>query len=143
MCEPVSLGLTIAQAAGSLYSQYTNARAQGEALARQRRFQAEELTAQAQQRMGERVRAARAARARMRVAAGEANVSGNSFEAMLSNSLLQQDLDLADINKQNTFNQRASQSRFESGLATIRQPDVIGTGLQIAGAVRDFRKSRQ
>ncbi|HUF73738.1 MAG TPA: hypothetical protein VMR74_12655 [Gammaproteobacteria bacterium] len=136
MCEPVSLStaLMVASSTAAVYGQYQQAGAQTDALALQRQHQQEEIQAQADERAGERVKQARAERARLRVAAGEAGVSGISFEDQLYDTYLQEDLDLGILAKDSRFADRASDARYRSGLAGVNRPSVLGAGLQIAGA---------
>jgi len=136
VCEvsTVMTALAIAGAGASTYSQIQAANTQAAALNAQRKAQAEELHAREQQQMGERVKQARKERARMLVAAGEAGVRGPSFEAQLMNSFSQQNQDLATIRKQGFFNNRASEASIGSAFASIRKPNVLSAGLQIADA---------
>lgn len=155
MCEPVTLGLAIASAVGSVAGvagQAAQGRAQRRALLMQRQAQAEELQAQAEERLGARIRAARRERARARVAAAESGVSGQSFELMLKDSLMQQDMDVALTRKNLRIQDRASQARFASGVAQTAAPGALdfitagaggfSSGLQIGGAIRNARNSR-
>lgn len=154
MCEPTTIalvGLSVASSVTSLVGQQSQANAQADALGKQRKAQAEEQAAQAEENLGQRVREGRRARARMRVAAGEAGISGNSFEAQISNSLFQQDQDSALIAKNLAFADRASQARTESAFASLDTSTPLSAGLQIANAgasgylqgaaVADARKS--
>lgn len=138
MCEPITI-LTIATAAIGAVGAKQQADAQEESIERQQEAQAEEAHASAQQAMGKRVAQARRERARLKVAAGEANIGGASFESQLMNSLFQEDFDLADINKQSQFTQRGINAGAEMAYSRVEQPNLALAGLQIAGAVQDYR----
>lgn len=137
MCEPVTListGLAVASSAVGTIGAHSRAKAQRSALTQQRANQAEEIAAQADAQAGDRVKAARAERARIRVAAGEAGVGGNSVDAMMFDSFQQQDSDLAIIRKNEFFSQRGSEARYRSGMAAAQGPSALEAGLGIASA---------
>ena len=135
MCDPVSMSvLAIASAGAGAYSQHKAANAQVDAANEQAEAQAEEMTAQRDQQIGQRVEAARAERARMRVAAGEAGVSGASFEAQLRHSLGSVNQDVAVAKKQSSFNTRAINANLKSNTASTKGVNALSSGLQIASA---------
>jgi len=104
------------------------------ALAEQREAQNEEIAAKASQSMGERVKQGRAERARLRVAAGEGGVSGQSVNAVMMDAAFQEESDVDRIGTGAKFEQRASEARFKSGLASVKNPGMLETGLGIAVA---------
>lgn len=148
MCEPVTIGgvtyltatqtalvsLTVASAAASTYAQQQSADAQAKAASQQAQNKAEESAAAAAEKLGARVREGRRARGRAIVAAGEANVGGNSFSAVLQNSLMQQDMDAALIQQNAAFQGRAIQGELKSAIASTNAPTALSAGLNIAGA---------
>lgn len=141
MCEPVTVltTLSIASAAAGAIGQYQNASALVDASEEQAQNQAEEFAAQRDQQIGERVAQGRAERARLRVAAGEAGVSGNSFEAQIRQSLGDVNQDLAIAQKQSSFTGRSIQANLKSNTAGTRGVGGLNAGLQIAkGAVSGF-----
>lgn len=139
MCE-VTTALAAVSTISGLYGADRNAAAQSRALTRQRHAQREEIAANTSARQGERVKQARAERSRLRVAAGEAGVAGQSFESQLFDSYLQEDLDLATLEQDGRFADRASEARFQSGLSTVNSPTFVDAGLQIAGSVYNARQ---
>jgi 16S rRNA G1207 methylase RsmC len=144
MCEPTTLlALSIASSAVGVAGQRAQANAQQRSIRQQQEAQAEEADAAAQQQMGKRVAQGRRERARLKVAAGEARSGGNSFESLLQNSLFQQDFDLADINKQAHFTQRAISTSADMAMSRVEQPNLALAGLQIAGAVSDYKNRPQ
>lgn len=135
------LALSTAATAVRTYGTYQRGQARAKSVAQQRRYQAEEINASAEQEIGKRVRQARAERARMRVAAGEAGVSGRSVTEMLQNNKLKEELDSSTIRKQAGFEQRGSQSRASMASSRIKSPNLALAGLQIGGAVQDYREN--
>lgn len=132
MCEPTTVGLLMAGAtAASVYGQYQAGKAQAEYLEQQYETQQEQLDAQASAEANEAARKARRERARIAVAAGEAGVSGNSFEAQLHNSMFQEQSQLALINYNQKQAKAASQDQLNSALAGIQMPTALGAALQI------------
>lgn len=137
MCEPVSLtmmALSVAQAGAGIAGQRSAAKTQFRSNATQREVQNDQINDQASVKAGERVKQARAEQARLRVAGGEAGVTGNSFEAGLMDSVMQADMDLGIIGKDAANMDTASEARFLSANASVRNPSLAENGLQIAGA---------
>ncbi len=135
MCDPISMSIAMgATKALQVYGQRQATKAQFGALANQRDAQNEEIAGSAGRKMGERVKQGRAERSRLRVAAGEAGVTGQSFEAQMMDAAFQEDFDLAAIGEDTGYQQRASEARFKSGLASVRNPGMLESGLQIATA---------
>ena len=135
MCDPVTATvLAIGSAALGANSQRSTARRQLRSNATQREQQQKQLQAQASVKAGERVTQAQAEQARLRVAGGEAGISGLSFEAQLMDSVFQTDQDLALIGKNLAFADQASETRFQSANNSVNNPSALQTGLAIAGA---------
>lgn len=137
MCDAIVLAttaLSVAQSGAGIVGQRAAAKSQFRANARQREAQNEEIRAQASVRSGERVKQARAERARLRVAGGEANIGGNSFQALLQDSIFQEDQDIATIGLDARFQDRASEARFLSANAAVRNPSLLENGLTLANA---------
>ena len=78
--------LSIASAAVSVYAQDQTAKAQTRAIRNQQENEREEVYAQAEEDLGQRIRASRERRARARVAAGESGALGASFAASINQS---------------------------------------------------------
>lgn len=138
MCEPISattmMYLSIASAAVGVYAQHQTAKAQSDAIKVQQEHEREEAHEAATEDMGQRIRAHREARARARTAAGESGALGNSFAAMMNQSLADQSMDAALVSKQAAFTQRGIDDRASTALAGIRSPSALEAGLQIATA---------
>ena len=135
MCDPVTATvLAVTSSALGANSQRSTARRQLRSNATQREQQQEQLQAQASVKAGERVKQARAEQARLRVAGGEAGISGLSFEAQLMDSTFQTDQDLALIEQNLAFADQASDTRFQSANNSVNNPSGLSTGLAIAGS---------
>ena len=100
----------------------------------QRVQQGKEIQAQADTQAGERVKAARAERSRLMVAAGEAGVGGVSVGDQMFTTVLNQSEDVAAIGRDATNADLASDARYRSGLAGAQGPSALETGLSIASA---------
>lgn len=135
MCLPVVMaGLAIASTAVSTYAQHQTAKAQAAAVNVQRDNEKRENLERNEEELGQRVRAAREARARARVAAGESGALGQSFAASMNQSLQDQDSDAALIQKNVAFSDRATDYRANTALSSIRSPSALEAGLNIASA---------
>lgn len=138
MCEPVSattmMYLSIASAAVGVYAQQQTAKAQTRAIRSQQENEREEAHEAAEEQLGQRIREQREARARARVAAGESGALGASFAAQINQSLADQDMDAALIQKNAAFAQRGIDDRANTALAGIRSPSALEAGLQITTA---------
>ncbi len=133
MCEPVTMAIMFgAASAAQAYGQRQVTKAQFGALATQRQAQNEEISGKAGREMGQRVKEGRAERSRLTVAGGEAGITGNSFAASLMDVAFQQDDDLGAIGQDARFAQRASEAKFQSALASVKNPGALETGLKIA-----------
>ena len=81
-----------------------------------------------------RVRAARAARARLKASAAESGVQGNSIDSLLANEDFTAGLDIANLNLDLGLARNANRSDTQSRLNSIQQPDYIGTAFDVADA---------
>lgn len=153
LTSTAGMAVTSAALAGiGLYAQHQSAKAQAAALEAQAEAERRETLERNEEELGQRVRAAREARARARVAAGESGAMGQSFAAMLNQSLQDQDMDAALVAKNVAFSQRATNDRLATALSGIRSPSALEAGLQIATAgisgfqtglaIRDARKGK-
>lgn len=143
------MGITALAAGTSTYVQQQNAKETQRALNDQRKDEAEEIRAQAQTEMGARVEEARREAARRLVAAGESGVSGNSIRAVVDDPLTQLNHDLATLETQTRFNDRASQHQYAVATASNHIPSNFEIGLSTAsgaasgyGAGLQIRNSR-
>ena len=135
MCTPLMMMSASGAAKGlQIWGNRQSTKAQFGSLAAQREAQNEEISGKAGRSMGERVKQGRAERARLRVAAGEAGVAGNSFDAAMMDAAFQQADDISAIGVDANYAQRASDARYRAGLASVRNPGMLETGLQIASA---------
>ncbi len=126
--------IAAAGAAVSVYAQSQSAKAQKQALAVQVENERSETLERNEEEIGQRVRAAREARARAIVAAGESGALGASFAASINQSIQDQDADIALVAKNVAFSQRATDDRANTALASIRDPSALEAGLQIGGS---------
>jgi hypothetical protein len=126
--------LSIASTAASLYAQNQTAKAQQASIAQQASSEREEVYAQAEEELGQRIRQQRERRERTRVAAGESGALGASFAASINQSLQDQNMDAALIQKNSAFQQRGIDDRASVALSQIRDPSALEAGLQIASA---------
>ncbi len=135
MCDPVTMSvLAIATAGVQTYAQHQTAKAQADAINAQRKNEREEALESAEEELGQRIRAARERRSRARVAGGESGALGNSFIASINQSLQDQDMDAAIVQKNVAFAQRGIDDRANTALAGIRSPSALEAGLNIATA---------
>ena len=135
MCEPTTLAvLAIASSAASMYAQHQSAKAQTKAMQVQAETEREEAKAQAEEELGQRIRAAREQRERARVASSEAGAMGASFAAMVNQSLQDQDMTGALVQKNLAFQQRGVNDRLTLGLSQVRDVSAVEAGLNIAAA---------
>lgn len=147
MCEPTTIIAAVSAVAG-LASQAKAASAQAEAIA-QAQLASNEATArqyqqvqgQAAEQVSERAKEAMIERGRLRVFAGESGLAGVSVDRIINVSRFNEGSDMATIeaNRRNTVDQvamdaRAGFSSNQSRMNSIKKPDLIGAGLQIAGA---------
>lgn len=135
MCGPITMTvLAVASAASSAYAQHQTAKAQADAIGVQQENERQETLERNEEDLGQRVRVAREARGRARVAAGESGALGASFAASMNQSLQDQDNQAALVQKNVAFTHRATDDRANTALASIRSPSALEAGLNIASA---------
>ena len=132
MCDPITMMVASGAAKGlQIWGNRQSTKGQFGALATQREAQNEEIAGAAGRSMGERVKQGRAERSRMKVAAGEAGITGNSYTAAMMDVAFQQADDVSAIGVDANYAQRASEARYQSHLAGIKNPGFFENALQI------------
>lgn len=150
MCDPVTamVALTAVSTGLGVYGQQQMAKQQMESLEDSARLQNETIREQYRQieqkgteDVSQVTRTAMIEQARMRVAAGESGIAGNTVDAVMGGAQFNAAEAVAGIGKntRNTLNQagleaKANYARLQSQANSIKQPDWIGAGLQIAGS---------
>lgn len=134
MCEPTTIIMGVSAVYGAVAAR-KNAKTQSANMAKQAAAQAEQQHAANSSKAGERVKMARAERARLRVAAGESGVSGQSFEAQMMDAAFQADSDLAQIEQNNANAGDATNAQTATAFSNVHNPSLVESGLNIAGAV--------
>jgi hypothetical protein len=137
MCDPVSATMAVLAIAGSAMSvdaQRETAKAQQKAADNQAQDQAEELAAQRDEQIGQRVAEARRNAARRLVIAGEAGVAGQSTEIGVLSEFGAANQDSAKVSKQAAFAHRANMNQYRATLANIHRPNDLEAGLQIVNS---------
>lgn len=141
MCPPliavlpqIMAGLAATSAAVSAFATNQSAKAQASAIGVQQENERRETLERGEEELGQRVRAAREARSRARVAAGESGALGASFAASINQSISDQDNDAALIQKNVAFSQRATDDRANTALSSIRKVSALEAGLSIGSA---------
>jgi hypothetical protein len=154
MCNPVAIGLGIAQAGTTVIGQRQQAKAQAQvqrnaSIAEQQRHLTEMSASRlrerqekvaAAQRIQQSTTKAREARATARVSAGEAGVAGLSVDALINdltrkegefNFSVQQQMQFANMNRTLGFEDSANRSRMNllSINKPIAQPNYLGAAL--------------
>lgn len=132
MCEPMTIIAATSAVVGAVGARQ-NAEGQAKNMARQRAVQARQQHSAASDQAGQRVKQARAEQARLRVAAGEAGIAGQSFEAQLMDSSFQLDQDLARINSNAAMANEAGNEQLATAFSNVNNPSLLESGLQIAG----------
>lgn len=151
MCEPTSImvGLTALSTVLAVKGQQEMAKQQEDSIEESARLSNETTQKQYNQiqeqntdEVSQVARAAMVEQARMRVAAGEAGIAGNTVDAAMGNSEFNAAEAIAGIGKntrnnlsQSYLNARAGDAQYKSQMNSIKQPDWVGAGLQIAGSV--------
>lgn len=150
MCDPVTASLVIAgvSAALTVNGQMQAAEQQKDAIENSARLQNETLAKQYEQmqkqgtdEVSQAARAAMIEQARMRVSAGESGVAGLTVDSIFGSSEFNAAEAIAGIQR-NTYNAkdqsalegRGMYSKNKSMANSIKQPDWLGAGLQVAGA---------
>lgn len=136
MCEPATIMGAIAAIGSAAQARAVNkqAEAQSKALNIQAENEREEIQAATEEEVGQRVKAAREARARARVAAGESGALGASFAASINQSIQDQDNDIALASKNLAFKDRDIDDRLRTGMSNVRRVSGLEAGLSIATA---------
>lgn len=158
MCEPTTmmLGLSIASAG----FQYISASQQADAMRssqeasynaqmQQMQLQRQQINEQASDQMSARAMQAQAAESRLRASAGESGLSGVSEDRNEAEVKFNESQDIATIDKnrraqiaQAGANASGIQAQTQSAINSVRQPSLIGAGLQVAGTYANI-KARQ
>lgn len=126
--------MAIASSAVGIYATTQTAKAQAEAIGVQQENERSEAVDVAEEELGQRIREGREKRARARVAAGESGALGASFAASINQSLADENMDAALVQKNVAFTQRGIDDRANTALAGIRSPSALEAGLKIATA---------
>ena len=139
MCDPVTIMTTIAVvgAATETIGQMQSAKAQQKAIDAQLATTQQEIRVAQTAELNERQRVARKEQARIKVAAGEAGLNiggGGSVEALLKDSLMQNQLSAERTNLNAESQQRAAAAEANSMSSRIQSPTILGAGLRIATA---------
>lgn len=141
--------LTIASSALAYVGQNQQAQAQMDSIAADDQSQQaalieqqRQINSQAADKMNERAKQAKIEQGRLRTIQGESGLSGNSQDRVLGESLFNEGTDIASIEgnreasiKQSRMQAQATRSSSRNSLASVNQPSLIGTGLQIGTAV--------
>lgn len=151
MCGPVAImvALTAASTAMNVYGQNQTAEAQADSIEDQARLQNEALEKQYEQmrqqgtdKVSEVAKQAMIEQARMRVSAGESGIAGSSVDSIMGESMFNAAEAVSGIQKnvrngkdQSELEGRGMYAANKSKANSIKQPDWIGAGLQIAGSV--------
>jgi opacity protein-like surface antigen len=156
MCE-LATAIAIVSAVASAAATNSAARAQNKAIEEGYAQQMEtvqeqykQIDAQAAQQMSERGLEAMKERARLRVIAGESGALGGvSNERIMNESKFNEGTDIATIeaNRSNNLKQTHLEAKgIRAGsvkqLSQVKQPSLIGTGLQIAGIYADEKAKK-
>lgn len=136
MCDPLT-ALTVGASLFGINEQRRAANRQQRALNEAAAVQQEQINDDANQDINERYRRARSERARLRALSAESGLTGVTIESVLNNVDFQAGTDSQTIeqNRRNRLN--ASRTENQSRLNSIRQPDYLGAGLQIANVLND------
>jgi hypothetical protein len=153
MCEAATI-LAIASTVATTAATASSARAQTKAIEQGYAQQMEtvqeqykQIDAQASQQMTERAREAMKERARLRVIAGEFGIGGGvSEDRIMNESRFNEGTDMATIEanrmsnlKQTELEAKGMRAGSVRQLSQVKQPSLIGSGLQIAGIYADHK----
>lgn len=158
MCEPttIMMGLSLATAAGTaiqtVNQQNKMADAQEKALtdasaqsATQAQIEQAQINEQATDELSLRARTALSERARLRVAAAESGVGGQTTQRVVNNPYTQAGWDMSRIRsntqkakQQSSLNAQGRAAGYASQASSIQRGSMAGAGLQIAGAGADM-----
>lgn len=149
MCDPVSIA--VASAGFQFVTQMqqadaaeSSARAANQANMDAYATQQKQINAAATDEMSDRAREAMIQRGKLRVLAAESGLTGASQLQQERQSQFDEGFDLSRIegNRKNAQNQsyldaQAGRAQNQSRINSIKQPSLVGAGLQIAGAYYD------
>lgn len=124
--------LAVVGAATETIGQMQSAKAQQKAIDAQLATTQQEIRVAQTAELNERQRTARKEQARIKVAAGEAGLNiGGSVEALLRDSLMQNQLATERTNLNAESQQRAAAAEANSMSSRIQSPTILGAGLRI------------
>ncbi len=127
--------IAVVGAATETIGQMQSAKAQQKAIDAQLATTQQEIRVAQTAELNERQRVARKEQARIKVAAGEAGLNiGGSIEALLKDSLMQNQLAAERTNLNAESQQRAAAAEANSMSSRIQSPTILGAGLRIATA---------
>lgn len=132
MCDPISIGvLTVASAGFGLHQQRSAAKKQQRFANRAAEQQQKQIHQASSRKANVRARQARAERARLRALSAETGLTGTSIDSVINNADTQAGLDIStiDLNRENQLED--SMLNNQSNLNAIRQPDYLGTALNL------------
>lgn len=154
MCEPVTIGLAISAASAVMGYMNQQKQADEQSKAIQADYNNKQATLnenakQTNQRatddMSARAREAMIERGRLQVIGGESGLGTGNLDRTTQQSQFNQGYDIAAIEgnrknaiAQNTLDSRSVYSEAQSRTNQIKQPSLIGAGLQIGGAGMDY-----
>lgn len=133
--------MAITSAGVSAYATNQSAKAQKQAIRSQQESEEAEALERNEEELGQRVRANREARERARVAAGESGAMGASFAASMNQSIADQDMEAALVQKNVAFSQRATEDRANTAISQVREVSALEAGLNMASAGAQAYKS--
>ncbi len=134
MCEPTTIIAATSAVLGAA-QQDRNARKQRRAIRQQQDQEEREINRANSLKADNQARKAKAARAKIKARAAGTGESGLTIDTLLNNTNFQLGTDLATIEGNRELEVKGSQARERSNLNSVRSPDWLGAGLQIAGAV--------
>ena len=133
MCEPTSIIMAVTAIAGAV-QQNRNAKKQQKAVNDASAQRDKEILISNSIKGNARVKAARAARARIKAAGAESGVEGNSIDSLLSNEDFASGMDIAHLGMDTSLARDANHHATQSRLNSIQQADWVGTAASVAGA---------
>lgn len=156
MCDPV-IALSVVSTVVGFIGQQQQASAQHDAIQADYNNKQATLNQQAQQTnaaatadMSERSRQAMIERGRLQVIGAESGLGTGNLDRTTQQSEFNQGFDIATIEgnrknaiAQNTLDSTGAYAQAQSRSNAVRQPSLIGAGLQIAGAGADYMNRQQ
>jgi hypothetical protein len=107
-----------------------------------------QINDQATDKMGERAREALIERGRLKAIQGESGLIGNTQDRVVGESYFNESQDMASIEKnrlnaikQSELDRKGINTRGQGQLNQVKQPSLIGAGLQIGGAALTYGQS--